>query len=120
MPSEYNRDDQFIMECVPEPTNRIDPLAVLVKKIGSEEVIGRMPKHLCNIVSLGFRVRGNSLRRANCIYLGTYHNEGPVVGGGLKLHCVYILQYAGDTSDRRIGDIANFIRQNVQDDFIYL
>ena len=41
---------KYVMECVPEPRNRIDPMAVPVKNMGTEITIGRMPKYLCNVV----------------------------------------------------------------------
>lgn len=51
MPEEFG-DSQFGMECVPEPLNRFDRNAVLVKDMGSGTSIGRVPIHICNVISV--------------------------------------------------------------------
>ena len=37
-------ETENVMECIPEPNNIHDPMAVLVKEMGNDRVIGRVPK----------------------------------------------------------------------------
>ncbi|XP_061167665.1 uncharacterized protein LOC133179042 [Saccostrea echinata] len=119
MPTQFSWNHPYMMECIPEPTNRRDPLAVLVKEMGVNITIGRVPKDICNVISLEMRVT-QKLRRTFCLYIGTHHNEGPVPSGGLKLHCVYVLEFSNDTSYRRLGEVASFLRRHVPSSYIYL
>lgn len=118
MPIEFG-EEEYVMLCVPEPENRYDNLAVLVKEENSNQIIGRVPRYICNTISLGFRV-SKKLIRALCLYTGTHHNEGPIQGGGIKLHCVYVLEYEPSTLMQEIVQVAGFLKDHVPDNCIYL
>ena len=108
MPIEFG-DEEYVIECVREPGNRHDNMAVLVKEEGRGEDIGRVPRYICNVISEGFR--RSEITRAFCLYTGTHHNEGPVPGGGVKLHCVYVLEYS-EITERRLADVANYLKNS--------
>ena len=67
MPIPFEKTE-YIMECTPAPNNIHDPLAVLVKEIGNDRIIGRVPKNICNVISIESRVTKNLIR---CISLYT-------------------------------------------------
>ena len=119
MPTRYSRQTQYVMECIPEPSNRYDALAVLVKVMGTDVTIGRVPKDICNVISVELRISRN-LVKSYCLYLGSRHQEGSVPGGGLKLHCLYALEFKNDTPDRRLVEVANYLRRYLPDTYIYL
>ena len=45
-------ETEYVMECIPEPNNIHDQMAVLVKEMGNDRVIGRVPKNICNVISI--------------------------------------------------------------------
>lgn len=118
---------RFPMICIPEPTNPFDRFACIVKgpsqeqtplrfRAHSDVVFGRVPKHICNVISVGMRTH-QTLLRASCIYLGHMVHGGQGVGGGPKLVCMYLLEY---NSRENITEVANHLRRYVNEDFICL
>lgn len=76
----------------------------------------RVPKHICNVISVGMRTH-QTLLRASCIYLGHMVHGGQRVGGGPKIVCMYLLEYS---SRHNIAEVANHLRRYVNEDFIFL
>ena len=127
---------QFMMNCEPEPTNRHDRYAVIVRAPSFVEngildvethpppwrlrvrdllgeIIGHVPRHVCNVISIGMLHR-RSLERAVCFFTGETIHEGNL---GPKLKCVYCLELRSFESMRESADI---LRLYVPEDNIYL
>ena len=81
---------QNILTCVPESSNRYDRWAVTAVQDDMGNVIGRVPKNICNIISISQSVH-HTLVRAICIYTGEMLHDPPDEGGGSKLKCVYLV-----------------------------
>lgn len=126
----------FPMVCEPEPDNRFDRYAVLVKAPVNvpenirfhetrphprrqivEEILGKtvghVPKHICNVISANFLIH-KKLKHAVCFYTGEMEHEGL---NGPKLKCFYCLEF---TADADILTNAGFIRPHVNSDEMYL
>ena len=64
----------------------------MLVKDSDGNVIGRVPKDICNVISIQDLVH-HSVVRAHCIFTGEMVMDGPIVGGGPKLKCVYLVEY---------------------------
>ena len=70
-------------------------------------VVGRMPRHLCNVVSLGMQVH-HTVQHAGCFFTGEIVQGGPVVGRGPQLRAIYVLEIVEE--GRNILEMANIRR----------
>ncbi len=73
-------------------------------------LVGRMPRHLCNVVHMGMRLH-NNVRHAGCFCTGEIVQGGPVVGGGPQLRAVYLLEVENGAD---FISIANFVRRHLE------
>ncbi|XP_062576728.1 uncharacterized protein LOC134238617 [Saccostrea cucullata] len=110
--------ENYPMSCVPEPGNRFDQFACLVKGPGEDNstTYGRVPKNICNVISLGLG-RHNALLRASCFYMGHMVHDGQRVGGGPKLVCMYVLEYKDNVD---VYEVANHLRRYVNENLMYM
>ncbi len=135
----------FVMSCSPEVNNRFSLVAVLVKAPRLHEVerhlwdcetrgppssrspiqtvrtvagrdVGRVPKHICTIISKG--LREGWLKRAVAVHIGGFVHDGPTKGGGPKLKCVYML-YVKNTSPVSVPFIATFLKPHIDTTKLY-
>lgn len=53
----------------------------MLVKDSDGNVIGRVPKDICNVISIQDLVH-HSVVRAHCIFTGEMVMDGPIVGGG--------------------------------------
>lgn len=103
------------MTCEPEPSNRFDqwacvvrapPLESLARGVWYEETrgppnrqivreicghtVGRVPARICNAISVG--LAQHTVHSATCFYVGGFTHGGPVQGGGPQLKAAYLLE----------------------------
>lgn len=118
-----NRYDQYAVK-VMAPAADLFPAAVLeditrdhapiqrVKDVVGE-MIGRVPRHLCEIISRG--LREGWLRRAVAFHTGGVDVDGPMRGGGPKLKACYLLSLEPNRgmTMRRMADM---IRPHLDND----
>ncbi len=68
------------------------------------QMVGRMPKHVCNVVHIGMRLH-HSVRHASCFLTGEMVQGGPVVGGGPQLRAIYFIEVEPEgTTFRSMAD----------------
>lgn len=104
-----------VLMCVPEPGNVHDPYAVAIKD-SMNNIIGHVPRNICNVVSIAMNVH-HILLRAHAIYIGGTISEGPVRGGGVKLPCIYLLDFRDFNGLLRASDI---LKNYIPDDCLCL
>ena len=103
-----------VLNCLPEPGNRVDRWAVLVKD-DHGHTIGSVPKDICNIISVQSLVH-HSVVWVVCVFMGEMVIHG-VGGGGPKLKCVYLVQYNLNVN---LHSIADHLHRHVDGDDICL
>ena len=81
------------MQCIPEMGNPHDRYAVKIITAHGM-MVGRMPRHLCNVVHVGMNIH-QTVRNVACFYTGDFIIEPPVPGGGPQLKAVYLLEFEG-------------------------
>jgi hypothetical protein len=105
-----------ILTCVPESSNIYDRWAVTAVQDDMGNVIGRVPKNICNIISISQSVH-HTLVRAICIYTGEMLHDPPVEGGGPKLKCVYLVEFLPNVN---LQSIAEQLNRHLEDDDFFL
>ena len=128
-----------MMTCIPESNNPYDRWAVQVRapilsdlpedmwnrhtredgiqkvKDIAGQVIGRVPKDICNVIHIGMEVH-RSIKHAGCVFTGEIIHGGQVQGGGPALECFYLLE----VKDGQLSDNGNALRERIQSDNIWL
>ena len=105
----------MLMKCVREPENRFDRFSVKViaptlddihfqyhhdetrpyprRQLVSDvagKMIGRVPSKICKVLSTN--IENGNIIHCHAIFTGNIIHDGPIIGGGPKLECFYILQ----------------------------
>jgi hypothetical protein len=80
-----------MLVCTPELGNIYDQHAVVVKD-DLNNIIGHVPRHICRVISTCLNIH-HILARADAIYTGGLIHEGQIQGGGVKLPCIYLLEF---------------------------
>lgn len=103
------------LNCTPEPGNRHDMHAVVVKDLDGV-TIGHVPRNICNVISTCLNIH-HILVHAKAFYTGGIVNDGPVQGGGQKLPCIYLLKFVDFNGMKRAGDI---LKMYIPNDCLFL
>ncbi len=79
------------------------------------QMVGRMPKHVCNVVHIGMRLH-HTVRHASCFLTGEMIQGGPVVGGGPQLRAIYFIEVEPHVQASRFRSMANQIHNHIDPD----
>lgn len=101
--------------CIPEPGNRYDQHAVVVKD-ELNNTIGHVPRHICGAISTCLNIH-HILVRADAIYTGGLIHEGQIAGGGVKLPCIYLLEFRDLEG---LWRASNILKNYLPDDCLFL
>ena len=113
MPEVGNRYDQYAVQVVVPRMENV-PRNFQDWHVGDasiQDIAGRMPRHLCNVVSLGMQVH-HTVQHAGCFFTGEIVQGGPVVGGGPQLRAMYVLEIVEE--GRNVLEMANDLRRHLE------
>jgi hypothetical protein len=98
---------------VPEPENHYDRSAIKAQR-RTGQVVGRVPRDLAAV--LGNMLRQRAVHHIYVVYTGVMQHDGPILGGGPKLVCAYLLE----TERASIHEVAAALRPIIDNDNLFL